>query len=91
MKPSDLPVVGDYSEVLEELGDEEPSTKRQAWAVLESIRQGKGYLDTESLQELNDLSPQLHSRILRTFDKCRATEAAYTTRSGHTSSLLINC
>jgi hypothetical protein len=39
------PLVFKHKDVLERLGDREPSTEFEAQAVLEDIRASKGYLD----------------------------------------------
>ncbi|KAF2183099.1 hypothetical protein K469DRAFT_690218 [Zopfia rhizophila CBS 207.26] len=66
--------------VLEGLGDREPSTVLEAQAVIESIRAEKGYLDEETLQDLNSIRDSSRQNILRIIEQKQEMEAAYTRR-----------
>jgi hypothetical protein len=72
--------VGRYTEVLEQLGDDEPSSLLETWAVIENIKLGKGYLDENVLQDLNTLRPETRETMFRFIEQTRKIEAAYTTR-----------
>jgi hypothetical protein len=82
--------LGRYSDVLAQLGDQEPASLIEAQAVIENIRAGKGYLDTETLQDLHKLNEQNRKKILHLVKLKRETEAAYTTRYDFLHHLGIN-
>jgi hypothetical protein len=69
-----------YTDVLERLGDDEPSCQLEAWAVIEDIKVKKGYLDENVLQDMNALKPENREILLRVVEQKRKTEASYTTR-----------
>jgi hypothetical protein len=71
---------GRLHEVLERLGDREPSTALEANAVIERIRISKGYLDDETRSELDGISLRGREIILQIFEDARETLAAYTKR-----------
>lgn len=66
--------------MLAQLGDREPASLIEAQAVIENIRAEKGYLDSETLQDLRQISEQSQKKILNLAKLKRETEAAYTTR-----------
>jgi hypothetical protein len=72
-----------HCDVFRQLGDREPVTSTEAQAVIENIRAEKGYLDDETLQELNTLGSRTKERLLRIINLKRETEAAYTTKYGN--------
>lgn len=74
--------VGQHQQILAELGQREPTTALQANAVLESIRAGKGYLDRQTLLDLETIRTGSRERVLSIIAEKRRTEAAYTTRLG---------
>jgi hypothetical protein len=69
-----------YTDVLERLGDDEPSSRLEAQAVIKAIKVEKGYLDESILQDLNTLRPETLETILQVIEQKRKTEAAYTKR-----------
>lgn len=69
-----------FKEVLERLGDDEPTTRSEAQAVLENIRFSKGFLDDETVEALQTIPDRNRDMIMRLVEKGRETEAAYTTR-----------
>jgi hypothetical protein len=80
MDENNLSVVARHGDVLERLGDREPTTVLEAQAVIENIRAEKGYLDQETLQHLNGLPLRSRQSISRIIELKRETEAAYTKR-----------
>lgn len=80
MDENNLSVVTRHGNVLESLGDREPTTVLEAQAVIENIRAEKGYLDPETAQHLNALPPRSRQNISRIIARKRETEAAYTKR-----------
>jgi hypothetical protein len=82
-----------HCDVFRQLSDREPVNSTEAQAVIENIRAEKGYLDDETLEELNTLGPRTKERLLRIINLKRETEAAYTTRYGiHLAVMLFaNC
>lgn len=72
--------VNKYNDILKSLGDREPRNLVEAKAVIENIRVKKGYLDSEALQELHKVDPQVREKILEIVRSGREGEAAYTTR-----------
>ncbi|KAF2875580.1 hypothetical protein BDV95DRAFT_278391 [Massariosphaeria phaeospora] len=73
-----LSTIAKYKEVLERLGDGEPTSALEAKAVIESIRADKGHLDDETLQDLQSIRDRSRQNILRIIELKRETEAAYT-------------
>ncbi|USP74759.1 hypothetical protein yc1106_02033 [Curvularia clavata] len=71
--------LGRHSDVLAQLGDREPANLIEAQAVIEKIRAEKGYLDSETLQDLQKINEQSRKRILNVVQSGRETEARYTT------------
>lgn len=69
-----------YEDVLEELGDKEPRKPAEAQAVIGKIREEKGHLDPDVLQELDSMTPKFRRLFLRMMHQKRETEAAYTMR-----------
>ncbi|ORY18241.1 hypothetical protein BCR34DRAFT_596464 [Clohesyomyces aquaticus] len=78
MEADNAILVGRHREILEQLGDREPSTILEAQAVLEGIRAEKGYLDLDTLQDLASIRAQSRNNILRIIEQKKETEAAYT-------------
>jgi hypothetical protein len=74
------PLVSKHKEVLEKLGDREPSTEFEAQAVLEGIRASKGYLGEETLQDIRMLRESSRQDIQRVMNSLQETEAGYTKR-----------
>lgn len=74
------PLVFKHKEVLEKLGDQEPSTEFEAQAVLEGIRASKGYLDEETLQDISRMRESSRRHIQGIVDSFQETVAAYTKR-----------
>ena len=74
------PLVFKHKEVLEKLGDQEPSTEFEAQAVLEGIRASKGYLDEETLQDISRMRESSRQHIQGIVDSFQETVAAYTKR-----------
>ncbi|KAF1938515.1 hypothetical protein EJ02DRAFT_457780 [Clathrospora elynae] len=76
---SDSLHVGRYRDVLEQLGDGEPTTALEANALIKSIRDSKGYLDEKTRLAVETIE-DIESRefVLRTFEARRELEAAYT-------------
>jgi hypothetical protein len=74
------PLVFKHKEVLEKLGDREPSTELEAQAVLEGIRASKGYLDEETLQDISRMRESSRQHIQGIVDSFQETVAAYTKR-----------
>jgi small-conductance mechanosensitive channel len=72
--------LGRLGDVYRQLGTREPTNAIEAQAVIENIRAEKGYLDEETLQDLQNLSEQSRDRLLRIVKLKRETEAAYTTK-----------
>ena len=73
-------LVGRLQDVLDALGDREPSTRLEAQAVTEKIRLSKGHLDDEVRSDLENLQPRNRSIMLGFVERNRAMEAAYTSR-----------
>jgi hypothetical protein len=67
-----------HCDVFRQLGDREPVNSLEAQAVIEKIREDKGYLDDEILRDLRKLDQRSHDRLLRMVKSNRETEAAYT-------------
>ncbi|KAJ4360929.1 uncharacterized protein N0V89_001498 [Didymosphaeria variabile] len=67
-----------YRDAVDNLGDQEPLTMFEAQAVLESIRVEKGYLDEETLGDVQAMRNRSRQTITRFVDKAREMEAAYT-------------
>ena len=80
MADENLPLASQWEEILKNLGQEEPTTRIEAQALLERIRADKGYLDEETLCELRALPERNRAKILRVAEKSRETQAAYTKR-----------
>ena len=74
------PLVFKHKDVLEKLGEREPSTEFEARAVLEDIRASKGYLDEETLQDISRMRESSKEHIRGIVDSFQETVAAYTTR-----------
>jgi hypothetical protein len=74
------PLVFKHKEVLEKLGDREPSTELEAQAILEGIRASKGYLDEETLQDISKMRESSRQHIQGIVDSFQETVAAYTKR-----------
>ena len=72
--------LGRHSDVLAQLGDREPASLIETQAVIENIRTEKGYLDSETLQDLHQINEQSRKKILHLVKLKRETEAANTTR-----------
>jgi hypothetical protein len=72
--------LGRHGDVFRELGDREPANSIEAQAIIENIREDKGYLDDETLQDLHTLGQRSQDRLLRIVKLKRETEAAYTTK-----------
>lgn len=79
-----------HSDLLAQLGDREPASLIEAQAVIENIRAEKGYLDSETLQDLHKINEQSRKKILHLVELKRKTEAAYTTRYDFPHHLGIN-
>ena len=79
------PLVFKHKNVLEKLGDREPSTEFEAQAVLEDIRASKGYLDEETLQDVRRMRESSKQHIQRIVDSFQETAAAYTKRYSSSS------
>ncbi len=78
---NDTPTLrGRLQEVLDELGNREPSTVLQARAVTEQIRISKGHLDDDVRRDLDNLRPENRALMLGFVERSRETEAAYTSR-----------
>ncbi|KAF1842835.1 uncharacterized protein K460DRAFT_367777 [Cucurbitaria berberidis CBS 394.84] len=71
-------LAGRLQEVLDALGDEEPSTVREAQAITEKIRISKGHLDDEVRLDLENLMPRNRDLMLAFVERNRDMEAAYT-------------
>jgi hypothetical protein len=67
-------------DVFRQLSDRKPANLTKAQAVIENTRAEKGYLDDETLQELNILNARTKERLLRITNLKRETKAAHTTR-----------
>ena len=67
-----------HQDVLEKLGDREPSTEFEAQAVLEGIRASKGYLDEETLQDVSRMRESSKQHMQGVVDLFQETVAAYT-------------
>jgi hypothetical protein len=74
------PLVFKHKDVLEKLGDREPSTESEAQAVLEGIRASKGYLDEETLEDISRMRESSRQHIQEIVDSFQETVAAYTKR-----------
>jgi hypothetical protein len=85
------PLVFKHKEVLEKLGDREPSTEFEAQAVLEGIRASKGYLDEETLQDISRMRESSRQHIQGIVDSFQETVAAYTKRYSSGSIFRIRC
>lgn len=77
---ADRPLTVRYKEALENLGTREPSTEFEADAILDGIRVEKGYLDEETLVDVQAMRNSSRQTILRLVEKGKETEAAYTKR-----------
>ena len=75
-----FPLVSRDPKILDRLGEKEPKTVHEAQVILESIRREKGYLDSETLRDLEILQEKSRQEVMRIAAKSRETEAAYTTR-----------
>lgn len=75
-------LVGKHHDVLKQLGDGEPSTLLEAEAVIEDIRDKKGYLDPDTLQLVEAMPARNRDKILRAIEQMKDTEANYTRRFG---------
>lgn len=73
-------LVGRLQDVLDALGDREPSTRLEAQAVTEKIRLSKGHLDEEVRSDLENLQPRNRNIMLGFVERNREMEAAYTSR-----------
>ncbi|KAF2704317.1 hypothetical protein K504DRAFT_507325 [Pleomassaria siparia CBS 279.74] len=73
-----MSLVGRHCDVLKRLGDGEPSTLLEAEAVIEEIREEKGYLDSETIQHVNSIPNQSRDKVWRRIEKSKENEAAYT-------------
>jgi hypothetical protein len=72
---------GQNRELLERLGDDEPSTTDEADALIESIRISKGYLDEDIKSDLQKLDARTRDVMLQFVARQREIEAAFTKRS----------
>ncbi|KAF2020387.1 hypothetical protein BU24DRAFT_487023 [Aaosphaeria arxii CBS 175.79] len=70
---------GIHMEELKRLGDREPSTAAEANAVLRAIRLEKGYLDEQTLSDINSIRESSRATVLGFVERHKAIEAAYTT------------
>ncbi|KAF2107406.1 hypothetical protein BDV96DRAFT_653752 [Lophiotrema nucula] len=59
-------------------GDREPSSEFEAQAILKSIRAEKGYLDNETMKDLDLIRDRSRQNILRIVELKKETKAAYT-------------
>ena len=82
--------LGRHSDVLAQLGDREPASLIETQAVIENIRTEKGYLDSETLQDLHKIPEQSRKKVSQLVKLKRETEAAYTTRYGSPHRLVID-
>ena len=73
-------LISRYQAVLDELGDNEPSSPLEARAVLDRIRADKGYLDNETMEHMNLMPARSRQNVMRLIDAKKEMEAAYTTR-----------
>ncbi|OAL53028.1 hypothetical protein IQ07DRAFT_585016 [Pyrenochaeta sp. DS3sAY3a] len=69
---------GQHRELLERLGDGEPSTTEEADALIESIRISKGYLDEDIKSDLQKLDARTREVMLQFVARQREIEAAFT-------------
>jgi hypothetical protein len=70
--------VGRHHDVLQQLGDAEPTTALEAESVLESIRIAKGYLDDEIKGDIGAMPARSRETVLRMLQEKRDMEAQYT-------------
>ncbi|KAF2654846.1 hypothetical protein K491DRAFT_599984 [Lophiostoma macrostomum CBS 122681] len=70
--------VGQHRDILERLGENEPSTKLEAQAIIEGIRADKGYLDEDTMQDLENVRARSRETIMRVIEQKREMEASYT-------------
>ncbi|KAF2680362.1 hypothetical protein K458DRAFT_94472 [Lentithecium fluviatile CBS 122367] len=67
-----------HGDILEKLGDREPSTVLEAQAVIENIRVEKGHLDDATLRDLRTIPERSCQKVMRVVERNRKTEAKYT-------------
>ena len=75
-----VPMASIFKEILEKLGENEPTTVSEALAVLENIRCSKGFLDDDTVRALQTIPDRNRDMVMRLVEQARETEAAYTTR-----------
>ncbi|KAF2001815.1 hypothetical protein P154DRAFT_574818 [Amniculicola lignicola CBS 123094] len=78
MENHDTSLPSYHRDIYEALGDREPSTTLEAAAVLANIREEKGYVDDEVMEDLNSIRDRSREKILRMYEKKREEEAAHT-------------
>ena len=71
------PLVFKHKDVLEKLGDREPSTEFEAQAVPKGTRASKGYLDEETLQDVGRMRESSKQHIQGIIDSLQETIVAY--------------
>jgi hypothetical protein len=69
-----------YKDVLQSLGDREPSSKLEAQAVIGSIRAEKGHVDEETRKNIDLMPDGSRQDVWRIIKRMQDTEAAYTKR-----------
>jgi hypothetical protein len=75
-------LVGKHHDVLKQLRDGEPSNLLETEAVIEDIRDKKGYLDPDAMQLVEAMPARNRDKILRAIKQMKETEANYTRRFG---------
>jgi hypothetical protein len=80
MATNEVGTLSKHHKLFKQLGTSEPTTTIEAEAVLEHIREEKGYIDPDFEQALNGLAPLYREKVFKFLLSKKKTEAAYTKR-----------
>ena len=83
--------VGKHHDLLAQIGNREPTTAREASAIVAGIRASKGYLDEQTRDDLEKVPDRSRSKLKRFINEKREMEAAYTRKLVTSVLRHLNC